>query len=67
MNFPFFWEFEALNFPTFWEFGPLYLKSKIMYKIYDKNTSGQDKELLNKYFQRWKNATFKDNLHKYKI
>ena len=42
------------------------LKSKIMYKIYDKNTSGQDKELLNKYFQRWKNATFKDNLHKYK-
>ena len=43
-----------------------YLKSKIMYKLYDKNTSGQDKELLNKYFQRWKNLTFKDNLRKFK-
>lgn len=42
------------------------LKSKIMYKIYDKNNYGQDKELLNKYFQRWKNKTFKDNLRKYK-
>ena len=42
------------------------LKSKIMYKIYDKNTSGQDRDLLNKYFQRWKNAAFKDNLRKYK-
>ena len=42
------------------------LKSKIMYKIYDKNNSGQNKELLNKYFQRWKNKTFKDNLRKYK-
>ena len=43
-----------------------YLKSKIMYKLYDKNTSGQDKELLNKYFQRWKNLTFKDNLRRFK-
>ena len=42
------------------------LKSKIMYKIFDKNNSGVDKDLLNKYFQRWKNITFKDNLNKYK-
>ena len=42
------------------------LKSKIMYKIFDKNTFGKDKELLNKYFQIWKNKTFKDNLKKYK-
>ena len=42
------------------------LKSKLIYKIYDKNISGQDKELLNKYFQKWKNLTFKDNLRKYK-
>ena len=42
------------------------LKSKLIYKIYDKNTSGQDKDLLNKYFQKWKNLTFKDNLRKYK-
>ena len=37
-----------------------------MYKIFDKNTFGKDKELLNKYFQIWKNKTFKDNLNKYK-
>ena len=42
------------------------LKSKLIYKIYDKNISGQDRELLNKYFQKWKNITFKDNLRKYK-
>ena len=42
------------------------LKSKIMYKIFDKNNSGKDKVLLNKYFQRWKNITFKDNIKKYK-
>ena len=42
------------------------LKSKLIYKIYDKNISGQDRELLNKYFQKWKNLTFKDNLRKYK-
>ena len=32
---------------------------------YDSN-SRQYKELLNKYFQRWKNKTFKDNIRKYK-
>ena len=42
------------------------LKSKLIYKIYDKNISGQDKDLLNKYFQKWKNLAFKDNLRKYK-
>jgi len=42
------------------------LKSKLIYKIYDKNNSGQDKELLNKYFQKWKNITFKDNLRRYR-
>ena len=42
------------------------LKSKLIYKIYDKNISGTDKELLNRYFQRWKNITFKDNIRKYK-
>ena len=42
------------------------LKSKLLYKIYEKNNSNLDKDLLNKYFQRWKNKTFKDNLRKYK-
>ena len=42
------------------------LKSKLIYKIYDKNISGSDKELLNRYFQKWKNITFKDNIRKYK-
>ena len=42
------------------------LKSKILYKIYDKNNSNIDKDLLNKYFQIWKNKTFQDNLAKYK-
>ena len=37
-----------------------------MYRIFDKKNSGKDKELLNKYFQRWKNKTFKDNINKYK-
>ena len=42
------------------------LKSRVVYTIYDKNTSGLAKKLLNKYFQRWKNKTFKDNLNRYK-
>ena len=42
------------------------LKYKIIYKIYGKNHPEMDKELLNKYFQIWKNKTFKDNLRKYK-
>ena len=42
------------------------LKYKLIYKIYSKNHSDIDKQLLNKYFQRWKNKTFKDNLKRYK-
>ena len=42
------------------------LKSRIIFTIYDKNTSGIIKEILNKYFQRWKNITFKDNIRRYK-
>ena len=42
------------------------LKSKIIYKIYEKLHPNKDKEILNKYFQIWKNKTFKDNLRKYK-
>ena len=42
------------------------LKSKILYKIYEKNNSNLDKDLLNKYFQIWKNKTFLKNLSKYK-
>jgi len=42
------------------------LKSKLIYKIYEKNNGNLDKDLLNKYFKRWKNKTFKDNLDKYK-
>ena len=42
------------------------LKSKILYKIYEKNKSNLDKDLLNKYFQIWKNKTFLNNLSKYK-
>ena len=44
------------------------LKSKIIYKIYDKNSSGKDKDLLNKYLEKWEweSITFKDNIHKYK-
>ena len=33
---------------------------KLIYKIYDKNST-KDKEIFNKYFQRWKNSTFKGN------
>ena len=39
------------------------LKSKILYKIYEKNNSNLNnlkKDLLNKYFQIWKNKTFID-------
>ena len=37
--------------------------SKIIYKIYDKYST-KDKEIFNKYLQRWKNSTFKGNLNK---
>ena len=42
------------------------LKYKMIYKIYSKNHPDRTKELLNKYFQIWKNKTFKDNLKRYK-
>ena len=41
------------------------LKYKLIYKIYEKNHN-LEKNLLNKYFQIWKNKTFTDNLIKYK-
>ena len=42
------------------------LKYKIIYRIYEKNHPDRSKDLLNKYFQIWKNKTFKDNLRRYK-
>ena len=42
------------------------LRSKILYKIYEKNNTNLGKNLLNKYFQIWKNKTFLNNLSKYK-
>ena len=42
------------------------LRSKILYKIYEKNKDNLTKYLLNKYFQIWKAKTFKDNISKYK-
>ena len=35
---------------------------KLIYKIYDKNST-KNKEIFNKYFQRWKNSTFKGNIN----
>ena len=42
------------------------LKYKIIYRIYEKHHHDRNIDLLNKYFQIWKNKTFKDNLRKYK-
>ena len=42
------------------------LKHKLIYKIYEKYHPDMSKDLLNKYFQIWKNKTFKDKLRKYK-
>ena len=41
------------------------LKYKIIYKIYEKTHKDRRKEILNKYFQRWKNKTFKDRIKNY--